>query len=116
MKKTITTPDNFTWHIVDASEAKSLHQSNHEVYQIYDDLSESLIDEGHSFDNNNTYGIEPSTKNQTMLTKIESAMILATLDVLQLNNDLSKADAAWDLITEYFDSLDSVQNREEDGE
>jgi len=35
---------------------------------------------------------------------------------LQLNNDLSKADAAWDLITEYFDSLDSVQNREEDGE
>lgn len=51
-----------------------------------------------------------------MLTKIETAMIQATLDILQLNTDIAKADAAWDLITEYFDSLDSVQNREGDGE
>ena len=72
--KTITTPDNFTWHIVDASEAQSFHQSNIEVYQIYDDLSEALVDEGHVFDTNNTYGIEPSNLKFTKMKKTTNDM------------------------------------------
>lgn len=58
MNKTITTPDNFTWHIIMPFVAKILHQADYEVYRIYDDMSESLLDDNHEFNANYTYGIE----------------------------------------------------------
>ena len=58
MNKTITTPDNFTWHIIEPRVAQILHQADYPVYRIYDDMSESLLEENHEFNTDYCYGIE----------------------------------------------------------
>jgi hypothetical protein len=58
MNKTITTSDNFTWHIIEPRVAQVLHQADYPVYRIYDDMSESLLEENHDFNTHYCYGIE----------------------------------------------------------
>lgn len=58
MNKTITTPDNFTWYIIEPRVAQILHQADYPVYRIYDDMSESLLEEDHMFNSDYCYGIE----------------------------------------------------------
>ena len=50
MNKTITTPDNFTWHIIEPRVAQILVQANYPVYKLWDDESESLIEDNNVFD------------------------------------------------------------------
>jgi len=46
---TFTTQDGFTWYIVQPKVAKYLHEANYEVYELHDDESESLCEDGHDF-------------------------------------------------------------------
>jgi hypothetical protein len=56
---TFTTQDGFTWYIVQPKVAKYLHEANYEVYELHDDESESLCEDGHDFsDDSVRYGIE----------------------------------------------------------
>lgn len=58
MNKTITTTDGFTWYIIEPRVAQILHQADYPVYRIYDDMSESLLEEDHMFNIDYCYGIE----------------------------------------------------------
>lgn len=49
MNKTITTPDNFTWYIIEPRVAQILVQENYPVYKLWDDESESLIEDNSIF-------------------------------------------------------------------
>jgi hypothetical protein len=57
---TFTTQDGFTWYIVQPKVAKYLSDMNYcEVYELHDDESESLCEDGHDFsDDSVRYGIE----------------------------------------------------------
>jgi hypothetical protein len=61
--KTITTQDGFTWYILQPKVAKYLHNANYEVYELHDDESESLCEDGHDF-SGTRYGIEAPLDNQ----------------------------------------------------
>jgi hypothetical protein len=54
MNKTFTTQDGFTWYIIEPRVAQILVQANYPVYKLWDDESESLIDDdvmsGEDFD------------------------------------------------------------------
>jgi hypothetical protein len=56
---TFTTQDGFTWYVVQPKVAKYLHEAKYEVYELHDDESESLCEDGHDFsDDSVRYGIE----------------------------------------------------------
>jgi hypothetical protein len=50
MNKTFTTQDGFTWYIIEPRVAQILVQANYPVYKLWDDESESLIDDTNTFD------------------------------------------------------------------
>jgi hypothetical protein len=61
---TFTTQDGFTWYLVQPRVAKYLHDSEYyEVYELHDDESESLCEDGHDF-SGTRYGIEAPLDNQ----------------------------------------------------
>jgi hypothetical protein len=62
---TFTTQDGFTWYILQPKVAKYLHEANYEVYELHDDESESLCEDGHDFsDDSVRYGIETPLDSQ----------------------------------------------------
>jgi len=60
---TFTTQDGFTWYILQPKVAKYLHEANYEVYELHDDESESLCEDGHDF-SGTRYGIETPLDSQ----------------------------------------------------
>jgi len=60
---TFTTQDGFTWYILQPKVAKYLHEANYEVYELHDDESESLCEDGHDFIGTR-YGIETPLDSQ----------------------------------------------------
>jgi hypothetical protein len=50
MNKTFTTQDGFTWYIIEPRVAQILLQANYPVYKLWDDESESLIEDNNVFD------------------------------------------------------------------
>jgi len=60
---TFTTQDGFTWYVLQPKVAKYLHEANYEVYELHDDESESLCEEGHDF-SGTRYGIETPLDSQ----------------------------------------------------
>ena len=50
MNKTFTTQDGFTWYIIEPRVAQILVQANYPVYKLWDDESESLIEDNNVFD------------------------------------------------------------------
>ena len=62
---TITTQDGFTWYVLQPKVAKYLHEANYEVYELHDDESESLCEQGHKFNDDSVrYGIETPLDSQ----------------------------------------------------
>jgi hypothetical protein len=62
---TFTTQDGFTWYVLQPKVAKYLHEANYEVYELHDDESESLCEDGHDFsDDSVRYGIETPLDSQ----------------------------------------------------
>jgi hypothetical protein len=59
----MTTQDGFTWYILQPKVAKYLHEANYEVYELHDDESESLCEDGHDF-SGTRYGIETPLDSQ----------------------------------------------------
>ena len=56
---TFTTQDGFTWYILQPKVAKYLHDAEYcEIYELHDDESESLCEQGHKFSNDVRYAIE----------------------------------------------------------
>lgn len=51
MNKTFTTQDGFTWYIIEPRVAQILVQADYPVYKLWDDESESLIEDTNIFDN-----------------------------------------------------------------
>jgi len=60
---TFTTQDGFTWYVLQPKVAKYLHEANYEVYELHDDESESLCEDGHDF-SGTRYGIETPLDSQ----------------------------------------------------
>jgi len=60
---TFTTQDGFTWYVLQPKVAKYLHEANYEVYELHDDESESLCEDGHDF-SGVRYGIETPLDSQ----------------------------------------------------
>jgi len=60
---TFTTQDGFTWCVLQPKVAKYLHEANYEVYELHDDESESLCEDGHDF-SGTRYGIETPLDSQ----------------------------------------------------
>ena len=60
---TFTTQDGFTWYVLQPRVAKYLHEANYEVYELHDDESESLCEDGHDF-SGTRYGIETPLDSQ----------------------------------------------------
>ena len=58
MEILITKQDLFVWLIISEKQAKALFEADSEVYIIYDDESESLIEKIESITEDKRYGVE----------------------------------------------------------